>query len=72
MFTLGKNIKNYKTDFIISNLIFEKYGKRNWDYVFFLDLDGHAEEPAIKLALEEVNKNCSLFRILGSYPKAMT
>ena len=46
--------------------------KRNWDYVFFLDLDGHAEEPAIKQALDEVNKSCSLFRVLGSYPKAIT
>jgi len=45
--------------------------KKNWDYVFFIDVDGHAEEPPLKEALRELDKNSSLFRIVGAYPKAV-
>jgi chorismate mutase/prephenate dehydratase len=45
--------------------------KKNWDYVFFFDLDGHAEDAALALALAELEKNSSLFRIVGAYPKAV-
>ena len=44
---------------------------KNWDYVFFIDVDGHAEEPPLKEALEELKANASLFRIVGAYPKAV-
>jgi chorismate mutase / prephenate dehydratase len=44
--------------------------KRKWDYVFFVDVDGHAEEPPLKQALEEIREKADLFRILGAYPKA--
>ncbi|HEX5420367.1 MAG TPA: prephenate dehydratase [Gammaproteobacteria bacterium] len=45
--------------------------RRKWDYVFFVDLDGHAEEPAMAQALAEVERTASLFRILGAYPRAV-
>jgi chorismate mutase/prephenate dehydratase len=45
--------------------------KQNWDYVFFLDLDGHAEEAPLSDALAELQKISSLFRVLGAYPKAV-
>jgi len=45
--------------------------KKNWDYVFFLDLDGHSDDSSLISVLAEVQKNCSLFRILGAYPKAI-
>ncbi len=45
--------------------------RKNWDYVFFIDLDGHAEEPPLKEALAELEKNSSLFRLIGAYPKAV-
>jgi len=38
---------------------------------FFLDVDGHADESSLTPVLEEVRKNCSLFRVLGAYPKAI-
>ncbi len=43
--------------------------RKNWDYVFFLDLDGHAEEEPLSLALADLKKISSLFRVLGAYPK---
>ena len=45
--------------------------RKNWDYVFFIDLEGHAEESPIAEALAELQQNSSLFRILGAYPKAI-
>lgn len=42
--------------------------KNAWDYVFFIDMIGHQEEPTMKQVLNEVSKNSSLFRVLGSYP----
>jgi len=45
--------------------------RKNWDYVFFIDVDGHAEESPLKEALAELQENSSLFRIVGAYPKAI-
>ena len=46
--------------------------RKNWDYVFFIDLEGHAEESPLAEALEELEKRSSLFRILGAYPTAVS
>ena len=45
--------------------------RKNWDYVFFIDIEGHAEESPVSDALINLENNCSLFRILGAYPKAV-
>jgi chorismate mutase/prephenate dehydratase len=45
--------------------------RKNWDYVFFIDVEGHAEESPVSDALAELEKNSSLFRVLGAYPKAI-
>jgi len=45
--------------------------QRKWHYVFFMDLEGHAEDPRLDAALKELEQNASLFRVLGSYPKAV-
>jgi chorismate mutase/prephenate dehydratase len=45
--------------------------RRKWDYVFFIDFEGHAEEPHIALALEALKQRTSLYRVLGSYPRAV-
>ena len=39
--------------------------------LFFIDIDGHAGEPAVAEALAEIERNASLFRVLGSYPRAI-
>ncbi|MBA1148298.1 prephenate dehydratase [Ectothiorhodospiraceae bacterium WFHF3C12] len=41
-----------------------------WQYVFFIDLLGHVEEPTVKRALDEMQQLASLLRVLGSYPRA--
>jgi chorismate mutase / prephenate dehydratase len=45
--------------------------RRKWDYVFFIDFEGHADEPHVTKALAELKKRSSLFRVLGSYPRAV-
>jgi chorismate mutase/prephenate dehydratase len=42
-----------------------------WEYLFFVDVEGHAEEPKVAAALEELRGVAKLFRILGSYPRAL-
>lgn len=45
--------------------------RKNWDYVFFIDVDGHADESPLAEALAELKEDSSLFRIVGAYPKAV-
>lgn len=45
--------------------------RRKWDYVFFIDIDGHAADAPIADALAELEKTSSLFKVLGAYPKAI-
>ncbi len=42
-----------------------------WDYVFFIDIEGHSSDPRLVEALAEVRSTASETRILGSYPKAI-
>lgn len=44
-------------------------GKR-WEYFFFVDVEGHAEDRQVKKALRDLSQHCSLMTVLGSYPKA--
>jgi chorismate mutase / prephenate dehydratase len=45
--------------------------KRKWDYVFFIDVIGHAEQSPLKDALDDLRQASTLFRVLGSYPAAV-
>jgi chorismate mutase/prephenate dehydratase len=45
--------------------------RRKWDYVFFLDVEGHAEDARLSKALAQLKQRASLFRVLGSYPQAV-
>ena len=45
--------------------------RKNWDYVFFIDVQGHAAENPLADALAELEKEASLFKVLGAYPKAI-
>jgi len=41
-----------------------------WDYVFFLDLDGHCMDEGVAPVLAEIAAACDLFKVVGSYRKA--
>lgn len=42
---------------------------RPWEYLFFLDLDGHAGDQPLAGALRGLSRNCTLIKFLGSYPR---
>ena len=42
-----------------------------WDYVFFIDVNGHQEDPQLAATLAELKQRSSLLRVLGSYPKGV-
>ncbi len=42
--------------------------RKAWEYIFFVDIEGHLEEDRVKKALEEVKGRCLFLKILGSYP----
>ncbi|MCZ6668729.1 MAG: prephenate dehydratase [Gammaproteobacteria bacterium] len=43
---------------------------RKWEYIFFIDIDGHQQSANVRQALDELKQQASLFKVLGSYPKA--
>jgi chorismate mutase / prephenate dehydratase len=45
-------------------------GRQVWDYVFFLDMEGHVEEPKVAQAIERLKKDCLFLKVLGSYPRS--
>ncbi|MCL2523747.1 MAG: prephenate dehydratase [Betaproteobacteria bacterium] len=42
-----------------------------WEYVFYVDIDGHREDAAVKRALDELGRRTAYLKILGSYPVAV-
>jgi chorismate mutase/prephenate dehydratase len=42
-----------------------------WEYMFFLDLEGHIDEPRIQRAIKKLERSCLFIKILGSYPRAV-
>src|SRR4051812_42500725 len=44
--------------------------KVNWEYYFFIDAQGHQDEPAMQRAIEEARAHCLQLTVLGSYPRA--
>jgi chorismate mutase/prephenate dehydratase len=45
--------------------------RRSWHYVFFMDLEGHSRDARVAPALAELEARADVFRVLGSYPKAV-
>jgi len=43
---------------------------RAWEYCFFVDLEGHAEDEPVRRVLAELEHHCRVLEVLGSYPAA--
>lgn len=41
-----------------------------WEYIFFLDMEGHIEDEMIAEAVKDLKAHCQFLKVLGSYPKA--
>lgn len=43
---------------------------KRWGYYFFVDVEGHVDDPAFAESLAVTANRCSFWKVLGSYPKA--
>ena len=41
-----------------------------WEYLFFVDLIGHATDPNVAASLAELGEKAPFLKLLGSYPAA--
>jgi len=39
-----------------------------WEYYFYIDLDGHPSQPKVAAALAELRKLCAFYKVIGAYP----
>ena len=42
-----------------------------WEYVFYVDLEGHISDPNIQHAIKAVEEHCTFLKVLGAYPLAV-
>jgi chorismate mutase/prephenate dehydratase len=42
-----------------------------WEYVFYMDIEGHQDDVKVAAALEELRKMAAFVKVLGSYPVAI-
>ncbi len=54
----------------LSKIESRPYKKKAWEYIFFLDMEGHSQKDPIREAIAELKGYCTLFKVLGSYPRA--
>ncbi len=47
------------------------FGGSRWAYVFFIDIEGHRQEPQVARALDDLRAQVGFLKELGSYPKAV-
>ena len=69
LFALLKPLAKYGLD--MSRIESRPSQSTNWEYVFFLDINGHAQDSNVQAALAELEQQADLLRILGSYPVAI-
>jgi chorismate mutase/prephenate dehydratase len=42
-----------------------------WEYYFYVDVEGHAQDEKVAKALAELQQNAAYFKVLGSYPVSL-
>lgn len=43
--------------------------EKTWDYIFFVDFQGHKDQDRVQSLLDDLRSNSSMFKVLGSYPR---
>jgi chorismate mutase/prephenate dehydratase len=44
---------------------------RAWDYIFYVDFEGYVDDPPSQEVLLHLQAECSMLKILGTYPKGV-
>lgn len=68
LYDMLKSFKEYSIN--LTKIESRPSKKKAWDYFFFVDMKGHVEDENVSAALGELEKECVLFKLLGSYPEA--
>lgn len=55
-------------DISLSNIVTRPSMRENWEYFFFVDAEGHCEDPNFVEALSEARDYCGELHVLGSFP----
>ncbi|MBI3601408.1 MAG: prephenate dehydratase [Candidatus Omnitrophica bacterium] len=58
----------YKNNINLTKIESRPSKKKAWDYYFFVDIEGHRDDPHVKRALSGLEGMCKFMKILGSYP----
>jgi len=45
-------------------------GRENWNYTFYIDANGHRDDPEMKTALKDAKVHCKEIHVLGSFPRS--
>jgi chorismate mutase / prephenate dehydratase len=48
------------------------FGNGGWQYVFYVDIEGHQSEPAVSEALSRIRAEAGSLKVLGSYPVSVS
>jgi chorismate mutase/prephenate dehydratase len=59
-----------EADINLSHIEKRPSGRTNWQYTFFIDCEGHRDDPAMLAAIQEAALHCVSLKVLGSYPRA--
>ncbi|MEE8397500.1 MAG: ACT domain-containing protein, partial [Desulfobacterales bacterium] len=43
---------------------------KNWDYCFFVDLEGHMDDSPVDKTVKQMKNTCQYLKWLGSYPRS--
>ncbi|WP_130537340.1 prephenate dehydratase [Thiomicrorhabdus indica] len=52
----------------MTRIVSRPSNNKQWDYMFFIDVQGHQDEEPLKTALAEAKKLCDFYKVLGSFP----
>jgi chorismate mutase/prephenate dehydratase len=53
----------------LSKIESRPFRKKPWEYIFFIDLEGHQEDPQVRRAIDQVATTSQFIKVLGSYPQ---
>ena len=45
--------------------------RQAWDYNFFIDIEGHVDEPRVRQVLDAIESEAAFLKVLGSYPRSV-
>jgi chorismate mutase/prephenate dehydratase len=70
--TLGNLIQPFSNNGINMTKLESRPSRRGlWEYVFFIDIEGHVDDKNIARALDELRNDAPMVKVLGSYPRSV-